>query len=132
MMVRGVEDFLQHRLECNWCHSQAMAQEEADAVAALMAAASGDVRSEAEQPPEEEGSPPGMLLTFCGQPFFMFCLTTSLAGNGSTFMGNVQAIFQGASFLHGWLLHGYYACSLFCRADQSAFGPCWDVLCLSK
>lgn len=38
---------------------QAMAQEEADAVAALMAAASGDVRSEAEQAPEEEGSPPG-------------------------------------------------------------------------
>lgn len=38
---------------------QAMAQEEADAVAALMAAASGDVRSEPEQPPEEEGSPPG-------------------------------------------------------------------------
>ena len=38
---------------------QAMAQEEADAVAALMAAASGDVRNEPEQPPEEEGSPPG-------------------------------------------------------------------------
>ena len=99
MMVRVVEDFLQHRLECTWCHSQAMAQEEADAVAALMAAASGDVRSEAEQPPEEEGSPPGMLFTFCGQPFLMLCLTISLAGNRSTFMGNVQAVFQGASFL---------------------------------
>ena len=37
---------------------QAMAQEEADAVAALMAAASGDVRSEAEQVLGEEGSPP--------------------------------------------------------------------------
>ena len=44
------------------CIVQAMAQEEADAVAALMAAASGDVRSELEQPPEEEGSPPGALL----------------------------------------------------------------------
>ena len=37
---------------------QGMLQEEADAVAALMAAASGDIRSEAALP-EEDGSPPG-------------------------------------------------------------------------
>lgn len=87
MMVSVVEDMLQHRLKCNWRHSQAMAQEEADAVAALMAAASGDVRSEAEQPPEEEGSPPGMLFTFCGQAFLTLCLTILFSWHREYFFG---------------------------------------------
>lgn len=47
-----------------------MAQEEADAVAALMAAASGDVRGELEQPPEEDGSPPGARLNLPGLVHF--------------------------------------------------------------
>lgn len=39
-------------------HAQDMAQEEADAVAALMAAASGDIRSEAAADADDQ-SPPG-------------------------------------------------------------------------
>ena len=61
------------------CIMQAMAQEEADAVAALMAAASGDVRSELEHPPEEEGSPPGAYLSQ-SVPVYAACHPGSLTG----------------------------------------------------
>lgn len=61
------------RLTYVMVHAQDMAQEEADAVAALMAAASGDIRSEPSVAAADDQSPPGApiyLVTHKGAPIF--------------------------------------------------------------